>query len=231
MANKYVHSFTKGLLIENPTFRLVLGTCPTLAVTTAAVNGLGMGAAATFVLVCSNIVISLLRKVIPDKVRLPAFIVIIAGFTTIVQMLVKAYLPDIDKALGIYLPLIVVNCIILGRAEAYASKNSVGLSALDGLWMGAGFTAALVVMGGIREFLGNGTVFGWPEGGLIPPITVFVLPAGGFFVFGMLIWLTNKLSVRQERGEPRRETAQTVTAACPNAAACGRAGKEDGGHE
>ncbi|HJD24730.1 MAG TPA: electron transport complex subunit E [Firmicutes bacterium] len=231
MANKYVHSFTKGLLIENPTFRLVLGTCPTLAVTTAAVNGLGMGAAATFVLVCSNIVISLLRKVIPDKVRLPAFIVIIAGFTTIVQMLVKAYLPDIDKALGIYLPLIVVNCIILGRAEAYASKNSVGLSALDGLGMGAGFTAALVVMGGIREFLGNGTVFGWPEGGLIPPITVFVLPAGGFFVFGMLIWLTNKLSVRQERDETRRETAQTVCAACPSAAACGRAGKGDGGHE
>ena len=231
MANKYVHSFTKGLLVENPTLRLVLGTCPTLAVTTAAVNGLGMGAAATFVLVCSNIVISLLRKVIPDKVRLPAFIVIIAGFTTIVQMLVKAYLPDIDKALGIYLPLIVVNCIILGRAEAYASKNSVGLSALDGLGMGAGFTAALVVMGGIREFLGNGTVFGWPEGGLIPPITVFVLPAGGFFVFGMLIWLTNKLSVRQERDETRRETAQTVCAACPSAAACGRAGKGDGGHE
>ena len=231
MANKYVHSFTKGLLVENPTLRLVLGTCPTLAVTTAAVNGLGMGAAATFVLVCSNIVFSLLRKVIPDKVRLPAFIVIIAGFTTIVQMLVKAYLPDIDKALGIYLPLIVVNCIILGRAEAYASKNSVGLSALDGLGMGAGFTAALVVMGGIREFLGNGTVFGWPEGGLIPPITVFVLPAGGFFVFGMLIWLTNKLSVRQERHETRRETAQTVCAACPNAAACGRAGKEDGSHE
>ena len=226
MANKYVHSFTKGLLIENPVLRLVLGTCPTLAVTTAAMNGLGMGAAATFVLVCSNVVISLLRKVIPGKVRLPAFIVVIAGFTTIVQMLVKAYLPDIDKALGIYLPLIVVNCIILGRAEAYASKNSVGLSALDGL--GAGFTAALVIMGGIREFLGNGTIFGWPEGGLIPPITIFVLPAGGFFVFGMLIWLTNKLSVRLERGETRRETAGTVCAACPNAAACGHAGKEDG---
>lgn len=231
MANKYLHSFTKGLLIENPVLRLVLGTCPTLAVTTAAVNGLGMGAAATFVLVCSNVVISLLRRVIPDKVRLPAFIVIIAGFTTVVQMLVKAYLPDIDKALGIYLPLIVVNCIILGRAEAYASKNSVGLSALDGLGMGAGFTAALVVMGGIREFLGNGTIFGWPEGGLIPPITIFVLPAGGFFVFGMLIWLTNKLTVRLERDETRRETAKTVCAACPNAAACGLSGKEEGSHE
>ena len=231
MAKAYLQTFTKGLVRENPVLRLVLGTCPTLAVTTAAMNGLGMGAAATFVLVCSNIVISLLRKVIPGKVRLPAFIVVIAGFTTIVQMLVKAYLPDIDKALGIYLPLIVVNCIILGRAEAFASKNSVGLAALDGLGMGAGFTAALIIMGGIREFLGNGTLFGWPEGGLIPPITIFVLPAGGFFVFGMLIWLTNKLSVRMERGETRRETASSVCAACPSAAACGRSGKEGGCHE
>lgn len=194
--NKYTETLTKGLLKENPVLRLVLGTCPTLAVTTAAVNGLGMGAAATFVLVCSNVVISLLRKVIPGRVRLPAYIVVIAGFTTIVQMLVKAYLPGIDQALGIYLPLIVVNCIILGRAEAFAGKNSVGLSALDGLGMGAGFTAALLVMGTIREFLGNGTLFGWPEGGLIPAITVFVLPAGGFFVFGMLIWLTGKLSAK-----------------------------------
>ena len=170
---KYKQAFTKGLIKENPVLRLVLGTCPTLAVTTAAINGIGMGAAATFVLVCSNVVISLLRKVIPDKVRLPAFIVIIAGFTTIVQMLVKAYLPAIDKALGIYLPLIVVNCIILGRAEAYASKNSVGLSALDGLGMGAGFTGALILMGGIRELLGNGTLFGLPDGGILAhPITI-----------------------------------------------------------
>ena len=173
--NRYVNEFSKGLIRENPVLRLVLGTCPTLAVTTAAMNGLGMGAAATFVLVCSNIVISLLRRVIPDKVRLPAYIVVIAGFTTIVQLLVKAYLPSIDKALGIYLPLIVVNCIILGRAEAFASRNSVGLSALDGLGMGAGFTGALVAMGLIRELLGNGTVFGWPEGGLFPAITIFVL--------------------------------------------------------
>lgn len=216
--SKYGKEFTKGLVKENPTLRLVLGTCPTLAVTTAAMNGLGMGLAAAFVLVCSNIVISLLRKVIPDKVRLPAFIVVIAGFTTIVQMLVKAYLPAIDKALGIYLPLIVVNCIILGRAEAFASKNSVGLSALDGLGMGAGFTAALVAMGGIREFFGNGTLFGWPDGGLIPPITIFVLPAGGFFVFGLLIWLTNKLSAKWEG----RESAPLAPgcAGCPSAAAC-----------
>ena len=205
--NKYGQAFSKGLIKENPVLRLVLGTCPTLAVTTAAINGLGMGAAATFVLVCSNIVISLLRRVIPDKVRLAACIVIIAGFTTIVQMLVKAYLPDIDKALGIYLPLIVVNCIILGRAEAFASKNSVGLSALDGLGMGAGFTGALIVMGAIREFFGNGTIFGWPEAGIIPPITVFVLPAGGFFVFGMLIWLVGS-GDRFDGGRLRRLPAR-----------------------
>ncbi len=220
MANKYWQAFSKGLIKENPVLRLVLGTCPTLAVTTAAVNGLGMGAAASFVLVCSNIVISLLRKLIPGKVRLPAYIVIIAGFTTIVQMLVKAYLPAIDNSLGIYLPLIVVNCIILGRAEAFAGKNSVGLSALDGLGMGAGFTAALVIMGGIREFLGNGTLFGWPEGGLIPPITIFVLPAGGFFVFGMLIWLTNRLSTKLEHHATRKELTETVCAACPMAGSC-----------
>ena len=167
--NKYGQAFSKGLIKENPVLRLVLGTCPTLAVTTAAINGLGMGAAATFVLVCSNIVISLLRRVIPDKVRLPAYIVIIAGFTTIVQMLVKAYLPDIDKALGIYLPLIVVNCIILGRAEAFASKNSVGLSALDGLGMGAGFTGALIVMGGHPGILRQRHDFRLAGGGDHPP--------------------------------------------------------------
>lgn len=223
--NRYAETFTKGLLKENPTLRLVLGTCPTLAITTAAFNGLGMGAAATFVLVCSNVAISALRRVIPDKVRLPAFIVVIAAFTTIVQMLVQAFLPAVNDALGIYLPLIVVNCIILGRAEAFASKNPVGLSALDGLGMGCGFTAALVLMGGIREFLGNGTVFGWPEGGLLPPITIFVLPAGGFFVFGVLIWLTNKLSAKLEPGfEPRTATG---CAACPHAAACGACGAAD----
>lgn len=217
--NRYAETFSKGLLKENPALRLVLGTCPTLAVTTAAFNGLGMGAAATFVLVCSNIAISALRRVIPDKVRLPAYIVVIAAFTTIVQMLVQAFLPAVNDALGIYLPLIVVNCIILGRAEAFASKNSVGLSALDGLGMGCGFTAALVLMGGVRELLGSGTVFGWPEGGLLPPITIFVLPAGGFFVFGLLIWLTNKLSAKFDPDfVPRTATG---CAACPNAAACG----------
>lgn len=214
----YKKAFTNGIIRENPTLRLVLGTCPTLAVTTAAINGLGMGASTTFVLVCSNIVVSALRRLIPDKVRLPAFIVIIAGFTTIVQMLVKAFLPAVDSALGIYLPLITVNCIILGRAEAYASKNRVALSALDGLGMGAGFTGALILMGGIRELLGNGTLFGWPDGGLMSPITIFVFPAGGFFVFGMLIWLANKLSERFDAGVSTG--TEGGCAACPNAASC-----------
>ena len=142
--------FSNGLLKENPSLRLVLGTCPTLAVTTLAVNGLGMGLAATFVLVCSNIAISALRKIIPDKVRLPAYITVIATFVTVLQMLVKAFVPALDSALGIFLPLIVVNCIILGRAEMFASKNSIGLSALDGLGMGLGFTGTLVVMGSVR---------------------------------------------------------------------------------
>ena len=233
MSNRYWNTFSKGIIKENPVFRLVLGTCPTLAVTTAALNGLGMGAAATFVLVCSNIAISLLRKLIPGKVRLPAYIVVIAGFTTIVQMLVQAFLPAIDESLGIYLPLIVVNCIILGRAEAFAGKNSVGLSALDGLGMGVGFTAALVVMGGIREFLGNGTLFGWPEGGLIPPITIFVMAPGGFFVFGMLIWLVNRLSIRMEKNQTRRELAMangvSSCGACPMAGQCHGKGADNCG--
>ena len=233
MSNRYWNTFSKGIIRENPVFRLVLGTCPTLAVTTAALNGLGMGAAATFVLVCSNIAISLLRKLIPGKVRLPAYIVVIAGFTTIVQMLVQAFMPAIDESLGIYLPLIVVNCVILGRAEAFAGKNSVGLSALDGLGMGVGFTAALVVMGGIREFLGNGTLFGWPEGGLIPPITIFVMAPGGFFVFGMLIWLVNRLSIRMEKNQTRRELAMangvSSCGACPMAGQCHGKGADNCG--
>ena len=176
--------FSNGLLKENPSLRLVLGTCPTLAVTTLAVNGLGMGLAATFVLVCSNIAISALRKIIPDKVRLPAYITVIATFVTVLQMLVKAFVPALDSALGIFLPLIVVNCIILGRAEMFASKNSIGLSALDGLGMGLGFTGTLVVMGSVREVLGAGTLFGiqvMPAA--VDPMTVFITPPGGFFVF------------------------------------------------
>ena len=152
--------FSKGLIKENPVLRLVLGTCPTLAVSTSVESAIGMGLAATVVLVCSNIVISAMRKVIPSKVRIPAYIVIIAGFVTLVQMLVKAFLPQIDEMLGVYLPLIVVNCIILGRAEAFASKNTVLYSAVDGVGMGVGFTAALLLMGGIRELLGAGSIAG-----------------------------------------------------------------------
>ncbi len=218
--NEYTNTLTRGLLKENPTLRLVLGTCPTLAVTTTALGALGMGLAATFVLICSNVAVSLLRKIIPEKVRLPAYIVLIAAFTTIVQLLVKAYLPAVDEALGIYLPLIVVNCIILGRAEAFAAKNPVGLSALDGVGMGAGFTAALLVMGIIRELLGSGTLFGWPDAPLFPAITVFVMPAGGFFVFGMMIWLTNRL-VKRFEGE-NAPVAETACGGCPHAATCAR---------
>ena len=162
MKNKYLGYFTNGLIKENPTLRLVLGTCPTLAVTTAAVNGIGMGLSATVVLICSNLAISLLRNIIPDKVRIPAFITIIAGFVSVVQMLVKAFLPAIDKALGIYLPLIVVNCIILARAEMFASKNPPLASVLDGAGMGIGFTAVLTLMGAIRELLGAGSLFSFP---------------------------------------------------------------------
>lgn len=187
---------TKGIIKENPVLRLVLGTCPTLAVTTAAINGIGMGVAATLVLIGSNVAISLLRNVIPDKVRIPAFITIIAAFVTIIQMLVKAFLPAIDSALGIFLPLIVVNCIILARAEMFASKNPVLPSILDAIGMGIGFTAALTLMGIIRELIGAGTVFGLPvTSSFIDPMIVFILPPGGFFVFGVLVALSNKLAI------------------------------------
>ncbi|MBO4468321.1 MAG: electron transport complex subunit E, partial [Clostridia bacterium] len=199
--NKNLKVFTNGIITENPTLRLVLGTCPTLAVTTAAMNGIGMGIAATIVLVCSNTVISLLRNVIPSKVRIPAFITIIAGFVSVVQMLVKAFTPSIDKALGIFLPLIVVNCIILARAEMFASKNAVLPSILDGLGMGIGFTCTLTIMGMIRELLGNGTIFEMTvTKGHLDPMIIFLLPPGGFFVFGMLIAASNALA--KKKGKP-----------------------------
>jgi len=198
MKNKNLSYFTNGLIKENPVLRLVLGTCPTLAVTTAAINGIGMGLAATAVLVCSNIAISLLRNVIPARVRIPAFITVIAGFVSVVQMLVKAFAPSVDKSLGIYLPLIVVNCIILARAEMFASKNSVLPSILDGLGMGIGFTAVLTLMGAIRELLGAGTIFSIPvTAEFISPMIIFLLPPGGFFVFGMLVAASNAIAKRQ----------------------------------
>ena len=216
--------FSKGLIKENPVLRLVLGTCPTLATSTSVESAIGMGLAATVVLVCSNIVISAMRKVIPSKVRIPAYIVIIAGFVTLVQMLVKAFLPQIDEMLGVYLPLIVVNCIILGRAEAFASKNTVLYSAVDGVGMGVGFTAALLLMGGIRELLGAGSIAGFtvfPEA--IPPMTIFVLAPGGFFVFGILIALANKVAERN--GKPKAELKGC--SACPMASTCSLVGSKE----
>lgn len=195
--NKYLSVLTNGLLRENPTLRLVLGTCPTLAITTAAINGIGMGVAATLVLIGSNLVISLLRNVIPDRIRIPAFITIIAGFVSVVQMLVKAFLPEIDKALGIYLPLIVVNCIILARAEMFASKNGPLLSVLDAIGMGAGFTAALTVIGAIRELIGAGTFFGLNTPLSANPMLIMILPPGGFFVFGVVVAITNALAKKR----------------------------------
>lgn len=188
-----VQNFTKGFIKENPVFILLLGLCPTLGVTTSAVNGLGMGLATTFVLVMSNLVVSLVRKAIPDKVRIPAFIVIIASFVTIVELVMQAYTPDLFEALGLFIPLIVVNCIVLGRAEAFASKNSPWSSIVDGMGMGLGFAFALTLLGGARELLGSGAIFGFS---LIKAdlMLVFVLAPGAFIVLGYLIALINKLN-------------------------------------
>lgn len=217
---------TKGFLAENPVLRLVLGTCPTLATTTSVESALGMGVAATIVLICSNIVISALRKVIPSKVRIPAYIVVIASFVTIVQMLVKAFAPQLDEQLGVFLPLIVVNCIILGRAEAFASKNPVLVSAVDGLGMGIGFTAALFLMATVREVLGAGTFLGLnliPASLGISPMVIFILPPGGFFVFGILMACANKLADR--KGKPK---AVLGCQGCPMASTCNKANCENG---
>ena len=211
----YLSAFTKGLIKENPVLVMLLGTCPTLAITTMAVNGLGMGLATTFVLVCSNVVISLLKNYIPKQVRLPCFIVIIAGFVTFVSFILQSFLPDLYSALGVFLSLITVNCIILGRAEMFASKNGVAASFLDGLGMGLGFTGALLIMSIIREVLGLGSIFGLSFGEWFEPIGFFVMPAGGFFVFGMVIALVNVLTKYQIS---RKKIGCTN---CPNAAACG----------
>ncbi len=187
-----IRIFKNGLVDENPTFRMVLGTCPTLAITTAASNGIGMGLAATFVLVFSNLVISLLRKMIPDEIRIPAFIVVIATFVTIVQLVIKAYLPALDESLGLFIPLIVVNCIIFARAEAFAFKNPPLPSIADGLGMGFGFTWAITFISSVRELFGAGTWFGMqvmPESYV--PMGILVRPAGGFIIYGLAIVLMN----------------------------------------
>ncbi len=213
--NSSFKTFSKGIIAENPVLRLVLGTCPTLAVTTSALNGIGMGLSATFVLVCSGAVVSLLRNVIPSRVRIPAYITIIAGFVSIVQMLVKAFLPAIDSALGIFLPLIVVNCIILARAEMFAAKNPIIPSVLDGLGMGIGFTATLTIMGIIRELIGAGTIFSLPiTANVIDPMIIMILPPGGFFVFGILVAASNALA--NKKGKPAVQNT-----GCGNCSLCG----------
>ena len=191
--NNALKTLTNGILKENPTFALVLGMCPTLATTTSAINGMSMGLATLFVLVCSNVVISLLKNLIPDKVRIPAFIVVIATFVTMVQLAMQAYLPGIYDVLGLFIPLIVVNCIVLGRAEAFAAKNNVGLSALDGLGMGLGFTLSLTVLGMIRELLGAGTLFGFQVYNSHYASLIFVLAPGAFICLAYLMAAVNKL--------------------------------------
>jgi electron transport complex protein RnfE len=190
--------FTKGFWRENPIFRLVLGMCPTLAVTTAAINGIGMGLATTFVLVCSNIVISLLRNFIPPRVRIPSFIVVIASFVTIVDLVMAGFFFQLHKTLGLFIPLIVVNCIILGRAEAFASKHPFVESVADGVGMGFGFTLSLLVLGSIREVLGNGTLFNVPAFGPgFFPFLVMILPPGAFITLGFLLALMNRLAAQR----------------------------------
>ena len=200
--NKYTERIYNGIVKENPTFVLMLGMCPTLAVSTAAINGIGMGISTTAVLILSNVVISALRKVIPDEVRLPAYIVIVATLVTITELVIEAYLPALYSALGIYIPLIVVNCIILGRAEAYANKNTVPLAAFDGIGMGIGFTVALTVIGFIRELLGAGTAFGvqiLPAS--VEPIGIFIKAPGAFLVLAIIVAVLNTFGVKNRSRE------------------------------
>lgn len=214
---KYLERIYNGVIRENPTFVLMLGMCPTLAVTTSAVNGLGMGLSTTAVLIFSNLIIAALRKVIPDKVRIPAYIVIVASLVTMVEMMLEAYVPSLYEALGIYIPLIVVNCIILGRAEAFASKNGALVSMFDGIGMGLGFTVGLTLLGMFRELLGKGSFFGlqvMPEG--YTPITIFVLAPGAFFVLSMLVAAQNKM--KRKKGED--DMAENMVACGGNCASC-----------
>jgi len=192
-------NFSRGIFAENPTFRLILGMCPTLAVSTSLVNAIGMGAATTFVLLGSNILVSLFRKFIPSNIRIPAFIVIIATFVTIVELIMQAYFPTLNKSLGIFIPLIVVNCIILGRAEAFASKNPVFPSILDALGMGIGFTGALALLGATREILGAGTIWGYHIlGAEFNPVIIMILPPGAFIALGLFLGFFNSLSKKRK---------------------------------
>ena len=225
---KCFERLANGLFKENPTFVLMLGMCPTLAVTTSAINGIGMGLTTTVVLILSNIIISMLRKVIPDGVRIPAFIVVIASFVTIAELLLKAYIPSLYAALGLYIPLIVVNCIILGRAESFASKNPVIHSAFDGLGMGLGFTLGLTCIGVIRELVGNGSVFDIP---VLPesyePLTIFILAPGAFLVLAFLVALMNKIKLIKGKDTGITGDCDKLCRNCPNTLCSGRTkGKE-----
>ena len=195
---KLLKEFLKGIIRENPTFILVLGLCPTLAVSTSVINGIGMGIAATFVLLGSNVIISLIKNIIPDRIRIPCFIVVIATFVTITEMTMKAYSPALNRALGIYVPLIVVNCIVLGRAEAYAQKQTVLNSLFDGLGMGVGFTLALILISGIREFLGAGKILGYTLFKGFQPAFVLGMPSGALLVIGLLLGFFNILKSKRE---------------------------------
>ena len=208
-----LNEFTKGIIKENPVLVTMLGMCPTLAVTTMAENSIGMGLATTFVLLGSNLIISLLKNFIPKQVRLPSYIVIIAGLVTLIGFIMQALVPDLYDALGLFLSLITVNCIILGRAEAFASKNTLGSSILDALGMGTGFTLALLTIGSIREILGAGTWFGINLIGNLEPMLIFIMPAGGFFVFGMVIAILNKIA-------HRKPPEKIGCASCPARVSC-----------
>ncbi|MGI6494767.1 MAG: electron transport complex subunit RsxE [Kiritimatiellia bacterium] len=207
---RFFKEIVRGIFEENPIFRLVLGMCPTLATTTSLENGLGMGLAATFVLVCSNMAISAIRKIVPDKVRIPCYIVVIASFVTVVDLLMQAYTPALTEKLGIFIPLIVVNCIILGRAEAFASKNNVLYSMADGLGMGIGFTLSLCIISIVREIIGNGSITVWGDLAVqfpaTSPVVLVILPAGGFITLGLLLALMNhvqtRLAIRSGRAMP-----------------------------
>ncbi len=220
--NKCLERFTNGLIKENPTFVLMLGMCPTLAVTTSAINGLGMGLTTTVVLVMSNLLISLLRKIIPDSVRMPAFIVVVASFVTIVQFLLEGFIPSLYDSLGLYIPLIVVNCIILGRAESYASKNPVLPSIFDGIGMGLGFTVGLTCIGIVREVIGAGQIFGKQ---IMPasyePVTIFILAPGAFFVLAGLTALQNKVKLESAKRGKKVEAKAGCGEGCGNCTNCG----------
>jgi len=194
---KFIHEFLRGIIKENPTFVLVLGLCPTLAVSVSVINGIGMGIAASFVLLGSNIIISLIKKIVPGRIRIPCYIVVIATFVTITEMAMKAYSPPLNRALGIYVPLIVVNCIVLGRAEAYASKATVMNSLFDGLGMGVGFTLALILISAIREFLGAGKLLGFTLFKGFEPVFVLGMPSGALLVIGLLLGFFNVLKNRK----------------------------------